>query len=212
MLHAAPLAWLLALAAPSTAPALEGTLLLGTVVSPAAGRSSALLRVGERARVVGVGDSVQGARVAVIGADLVVLEGPAGTRELRLSAVAPPTAAAVPAPMSGARDEPGVVAFARAELERRIAEESPRLLAETSLIPVTEDGRTTGFTLGRLPENSLLTEVGLQPGDVLTEINGTPVDSVATLLALYGRLRGESEVRAGVLRGGSPLTLVLRLR
>ena len=38
-----------------------------------------------------------------------------------------------------------------------------------------------GFTLTRVPENSLLTEAGLRAGDVLTQINDIPIDSMATL-------------------------------
>ncbi len=91
-------------------------------------------------------------------------------------------------------------------------QEIPRILAETSLLPVSDEGRVVGFSLTRLPADSLLTDIGLEPGDVLTEINGSPIDSMATLASLYGRLRGESEIRAVVLRGGSSRTLSVRLR
>lgn len=184
---------------------------IGLVLSPDAARSSAVLRVAERTRVVAVGDLVRGARVAAIAPATVVLEEDGRRHELRLRAPGAPALAA-PASAAPAPAESDGREFARADLERRIAEETPRLLGETALIPVNEGGQVTGFTLSRLPDNSLLTDLGLQAGDVLTEINGTPIDSMATLLALYARLRGESEIRATLLRGGSAIPLVVRLR
>jgi general secretion pathway protein C len=197
----------------SPAGGLDDVALVGLVHSALAAGSSVVLRVGARTRVVGVGDQVRGARVVAIDPGLLVLDDGGRRHELRLSAAPGPLAAPPPAPATETpqpRDDGRT--FARAEVERRIAEETPRLLSETALIPVSEDGRVTGFTLSRLPDNSLLTDLGLQAGDVLTEINGTAVDSMATLLALYARLRNESEVRAVVLRGGSQVPLVVRLR
>lgn len=204
----------LAQTVPSTAAVAVGPddlALVGVVTTAGGARSSAVLRTAGRARVVGVGDSVGGARVAAIGAAHVVLEVAGRTRELRFGA-APPAPVALAPVAPAAPGTPQEHEFARADVERRIATETPRLLSETALVPVTDNGQVNGFTLARVPEGSLLTELGLRAGDVLTEINGTRVDSMATLLALYGRLRNESEIRAVVLRGGSAVPLVLRLR
>jgi type II secretory pathway component PulC len=97
-------------------------------------------------------------------------------------------------------------------VERRLSEEIPRILGETALAPVRDEGQVVGFQLTRLPEGSLLTEAGLRPGDVLTSINGTAVDSMATLIGLWGRLQSESELSAVVLRGGQAVTLNVSLR
>ena len=50
------------------------------------------------------------------------------------------------------------------------------------------------------------------PGDVLTEVNGVPIDSLATLIGLWPRLQTESAVHAVVLRNGQPVTLSVTLR
>ncbi len=210
------LAWSVALAllqpAPTPEPSLDDVALVGLVLAPDSARSSAVLRVSRRTRVVGLGDRVLGARVTAIAAGSVTFDAGGHLRELRLTSAAPSEAA--PAEAAGAAPKPSTDGreFTRADVERRIAEETPRLLSETALIPVSEDGRVTGFTLSRVPEGSLLTDLGLQAGDVLTEINGSVVDSMATLLALYARLRNESEIRATVLRGGSAVPLVVKLR
>lgn len=216
-LLAAALLWAWTSAAPGEVPrpspaadALERIALVGVVLSPDAARSSAVLRTAERTRVVAVGETFDGARVTAIEAGRVRLEADGHTRVLVLRPAAAEAPAASPVTPTAADDEGRT--FTRAELERRIAGETPRLLAETALIPVTEGGQVNGFVLSRVPEGSLLTDLGLQAGDVLTEINGTPIDSMATLLALYARLQGENEIRARVLRGGSVVALMVRLR
>src|SRR3990172_7205681 len=55
-------------------------------------------------------------------------------------------------------------AMTRAEMERRIGEEAPRLLAETALQPVTEAGRVTGFAPTPGPAGSLLSDAGPAAG------------------------------------------------
>jgi type II secretory pathway component PulC len=75
-----------------------------------------------------------------------------------------------------------------------------------------DQGRVAGLALTRVPESSLLTDAGLQPGDVLTELNGTAIDGMASLMALYPRLQTESELQAVVLRNGVPVRLTVSLR
>jgi general secretion pathway protein C len=100
----------------------------------------------------------------------------------------------------------------RREMERRLGQEVPRILAETTLVPVTESGQVAGFTLTRLPEGTLLSDAGLRPGDVLTSINDTPIDSLGTLIGLWPRLQSESDIRAVVVRNGRPVALTVHLR
>lgn len=207
---------MLAVPSPSLllAPALAlagQAVLTGVVVSPAPGRSTALLSCDGRARAVQVGESACGETLVAVAAGSVTLEAEGARRELLLGA-AGPALLAPPPPAAAEAAPPGERTLARADVERRLAQEIPRILAETTLLPVTEDGRVTGFALTRLPEGSLLSDTGLQPGDVLLEVNGTPVDSLATLAGLFTRLRQESDLQARVLRGGSPVTLTVRLR
>ena len=100
----------------------------------------------------------------------------------------------------------------RREVEQRLSTELPRILAETTLVPVMQDGQPVGFTLSRVPDGTLLTDAGVRPGDVLTEINGIRVDSLGTLIGLWPRLQGEKELRAVVLRNGRPTALKVTLQ
>ena len=75
-----------------------------------------------------------------------------------------------------------------------------------------EDGHVSGLALTRVPEGSLLTDAGLRPGDVLTEINDTRIDGMGTLIGLWPRLQNATELRATVMRNGQrvPLTIILK--
>lgn len=187
---------------------------VGVVVSPREQASVAILRSGSTARIVSVGESAFGGRVLAIAAEGVSLDFGGERVLLRLPGAALAAAAPATDKSSPLAAEPTGVSrsMTRAELERRIGDEAPRLLAETALQPVTEEGRVTGFALTRVPPGSLLSDAGLEAGDVLVTVNDVPIDNLATLMGLYPRLQNESLVRAVVLRNGQPLTLTLNLR
>jgi type II secretion system protein C len=184
---------------------------VGVVISAQPERSVAILRAAGRSRVVAVGDAAFGGLVRAIESGRVVVDFDGQPMELRLHRAQP----ARPGPMPATADaEPAAdaVTLERRELERRLASETSRILAETTLTPVMSGSQVTGFTLSRIPEGSILSDAGLRAGDVLTSVNDVPIDSLATLVGLYPRLQTETSVRAVVLRGGVPVTLSLQLR
>jgi general secretion pathway protein C len=204
--------FMLLLLAATAPPDLSAT---GIIVSPRPDKSAAILRSAGRSRVVVVGDAAFGGRVSSIESGRVVVEFEGQPVELRLaSGQAPrsgllrPVVAAAPAAATAGGD----LTLERRDLERRLASETSRILAETTLVPVQSGSQVTGFTLSRIPEGTILSDAGLQAGDVLTSVNDVPIDSLATLVGLYPRLQSESSVRAVVLRGGVPVTLSVKLR
>jgi general secretion pathway protein C len=208
------LAFLLLVAAASSPP--KDLTAVGLVLSHDPARRVAVLHSAGRTRIARVGEKAFGGRVAAVEPGVVFveygdtrLELPlTASQETRPSAHDETSPQAAPAPEAS---PPGTV-MRRQDVERRLSEELGRILAETTLAPVTEGGAIAGFALTRIPQGSLLTDVGLQAGDVLVSINGIPIDSRATLLALWPRLQGESFVRAEVLRGGRPVTLSVILK
>jgi len=193
----------------------------GVVVGTTPERSSAILTSGGRTRTVAVGEGAFGGRLVSVSADGVALEFGGERVELRL----PTSVAAGPRPPGPAAGRPALPAGAppedpetparemsRVEVQRRLGEEIPRILAETAVAPVMEEGRVVGVQVTRLPEGSLLTDAGLRTGDVLTRINDTEIDGMGTLIGLWPRLQSASELRATVLRNGQPFSLLVSLR
>jgi type II secretion system protein C len=214
---AASLVLLVALAdAPASAP--KDLTVAGVVLATTPDRSSAILVSGGRTRVVAVGEAAFGGRLVAVGRDSATLEFGGERVQLRLPAAAPappPPAPSRPALTPGAPPEdPQTPAreMSRLEVQRRLGEEIPRILAETALAPVMEEGRVVGLQITRMPEGTLLGDAGLRAGDVLTRINGTDVDGMATLIGLWPRLQSATELRATVLRNGQPFSLAVSLR
>jgi len=208
--------WLLSL----LAAALPDVAAVGVVVSPQPEACVAILRSAGRTRLASVGESAFGGRVAAIAASRVVLEFTEGRLELRVgaaevtpvAAVAVPSAVRVQAPAETAVPPAYDHVLPRVDLEKRLAAELPRILAESALAPVTGENGVSGVRVLRVASGTLLTDLGLRPGDVLTSLNDTATDSLPALLALWPRLQGESQIRAAILREGRPLTLTLSLR
>src|SRR5512135_1442980 len=135
----APLALLLALAdAPAGAPA--DLAVAGVVVGTTPDRSSAILVSGGRTRVVAVGEAAFGGRLVAVAKDSVTLEFAGERIELRLPAAAAAPAAPARAPVTGRPalppgappEDPQTPAreMSRVEVQRRLGEEIPRILAE----------------------------------------------------------------------------------
>jgi general secretion pathway protein C len=190
---------------------------VGVVVAESPARSVAILRSEGRTRVVGVGDTVFGGRLLTVSTTRVVLEFDGARVDVRVrSAGTPPlTAPVVAAAPEAVAPEPEPApqrVMTREEVQQRLAGEMNRILSETAIRPVTEDGRVVGVRLTRVAQDSLLTEAGLRSGDVLTNINGTEIDGMATLISLWPRLQGASDLRAQGLRDGRPFSISLSLQ
>jgi type II secretory pathway component PulC len=188
---------------------------LGVVTSPRPEACVALLHAGGRTRSVAVGEPAFGGRLLEVSATAVTLAFDDERVVLRLGGEAGPRRAQAPRPQPAA---PAPVAdettrdLPRKEVDRRLALEIPRILAETTLVPASDATGLIGFSITRMPEGSLLSEVGLRTGDILTRLNGVAVDSLATLISLWPRLQTEPQLSAVVLRRGQPVTLTVNLR
>lgn len=79
------------------------------------------------------------------------------------------------------------------------------------LQPVRENGRVVGVQIAGL-DPALLARYGLQPGDVVTAINGVAVGSATPSPQLLASLQSGGSVRARVLRNGQPVELNLSLQ
>jgi general secretion pathway protein C len=205
---------LLMLAQAASAPA--DLTAVGVVVAHSPERSVAVLRSEGRTRVVSVGDSVFGGRVLAVSRSGVLLVFGGERVDLRVQSTGPlptvPTTTAVaPVPEPPPEDPPPRV-MKREEVQRRLGEEMNRILSETAIRPVTEDGRVIGVRLTRVAQDSLLTDAGLRSGDVLTNINGTEIDGMATLISLWPRLQGATSLQARGLRDGRPFSISLNLQ
>jgi membrane-associated protease RseP (regulator of RpoE activity) len=65
-----------------------------------------------------------------------------------------------------------------------------------------------GFEISRIKEASIVEQVGLKNGDVILEVNGEPLDSLATVMHLLGRVQTLTQTKLTVLRGGQKKSFI----
>ena len=94
----------------------------------------------------------------------------------------------------------------------RLRQNPAELMKRVQIVPVLDGGKLSGVRLSTGTDVALLNQIGLQPGDVVTSINGTPIDSIERGQQIMSSLGNASSVRATVLRQGKPTEVTVGLR
>jgi general secretion pathway protein C len=75
-----------------------------------------------------------------------------------------------------------------------------------------DGAKLTGVRVAPGSDAALIGQIGLKSGDVVTAINGAPVDSLARGQQILESLRSASNARVTVLRDGRPTDVVISLK
>ncbi|MBN8483119.1 MAG: PDZ domain-containing protein, partial [Xanthomonadales bacterium] len=86
------------------------------------------------------------------------------------------------------------------------------LARRVQVTPVLDNGRVAGLRVSTAGDAALMARLGLRPSDIVTAVNGIPVDSVARGQQILESLGSATEVRVTVTRDGMPAELALKLR
>jgi general secretion pathway protein C len=86
-----------------------------------------------------------------------------------------------------------------------------RILDAVQIKSVQRDGVVRGYALTPGSERALFAELGLEPGDIVTAVNGVALDQAGAPQQVLGLLQGASRVTLSVERRGRPRTLELRI-
>jgi hypothetical protein len=101
----------------------------------------------------------------------------------------------------------------KAAIERQLAN-LPDLLASALGTPRYKDGPggqrvVDGFEISQVRSGGAADQVGLRDGDVITDVNGQPLDGMATVMRLFGQVSLMTQIKMTVLRRGQVLTFVV---
>lgn len=99
-----------------------------------------------------------------------------------------------------------------ATLETKLENEIEAILSQTSTVLRARDEAMDGLEIQHLAEGTLLAELGLLPGDVLLNLNGTSIDSVATLTGLYPAFASDGEIQVVADRRGQIVRIVASIQ
>jgi general secretion pathway protein C len=198
-------------------PEAQNYKLLGVYFSADDPKASIAIIVDERneAHVYAVGDALaRGARLSAVEQTRVVIQRGSSFEKIELpqeadmgaslapmrtarAATPPPTR---PDPVPGTGTNPLYDALSQA----------PQVLTE--LIrpqPVFADGKQLGYRVYPGRNRQQFTKLGLKPGDLVTQINGAPLDDPARGLEIFRVLEEGSQVSVTVERDGQPQVIVL---
>ncbi len=194
---------------PSVAPS-ASLRLLGTVATvPASLSEAVILEEGATSRTYRLGDTLAGARVVSIERGRVVLRAEDGTEQVLTLSTDLAASPAPSAPARGSGDAP--VQIPRETLERYL--DDPGALSEMASASLHRgrDGAVDGFQLRAIRRGSPLAQIGLRSGDVLSSVQGVPLDSMGAAMGLVSSLRESPEICLEVLRGGQPRELCYQI-
>ncbi|MBV6417468.1 MAG: hypothetical protein CMLOHMNK_02186 [Steroidobacteraceae bacterium] len=166
------------------------------------------------AKVAMVGDTVPGgAKLHAVYPDRVVLER-AGALESLLLPQQSTLAAAAPAASLSAQPARAPTAGDAQILDRmrKLIESDPGIVSDVMRPqPVFAEGKQRGFRVYPGRNRAAFSRLGLRPGDLVTAINGTPLDDPARSNEIFRTLGSSAEARVTVMRSGRQQELTLNM-
>jgi membrane-associated protease RseP (regulator of RpoE activity) len=156
--------------------------------------------------------------------DAVVIRNVLTNRTELLAFRGPGTAVSVPASVAAAPPVPRVVTASpdRVDVEvrkgtvDRYLADLPGFLSSALATPrYRRNGglpAIDGFEISQIKAGGAVDVLGLRDGDVILEFNGQRLDSLATVLRLFGQAQSGTSATLTVLRNGQPLTFTFKTK
>jgi type II secretory pathway component PulC len=125
-----------------------------------------------------------------------------------------PPPPAVPAP--AAASDIVAIELPKASVDLYLAN-LPDLLASAVAVPryrETANGRRSidGYEIGQVRQGGAVEQMGLRDGDVVLEVNGQPLDGMATVMRILGQIQNMPQAKVTVLRKGQRMTFVFNTK
>jgi general secretion pathway protein C len=197
-----------------------GLKLWGTVAG-AAGRSFAVIEetATHKQHLFTTGDRIQTASVKMILREKVVLEVDGRKEILKIEiptnrmgrgpAQFAHTKSPIAAPGSGSGGGKEVV-IQRSRIQDAIKNVN-ELMKYVRIRPHFTNGQPDGLKLTGVRPGSLFTDIGFKNGDIITGVNGKPIQSVDDALAFYSSLKTANNVNLQIRRRGMAQTIQYRV-
>ncbi len=195
---------------PANAPLSSANLVLaGTIATQNPKRGIAIISDGGPSKVYAVGENVNGATLHSVYLDHVILDR-GGTLETLL----------LPRLLAGsargpARTGPVLARTAEAvENVRRMVQQDPGLLDQVMRTVPSYDnvaGKLRGFRAYPGRNRNIFNKLGLKPGDLVTAINGQPLDDPQHSQEVFNTIQSSTTVTVSVDRGGQKQDITLNV-
>jgi len=82
-----------------------------------------------------------------------------------------------------------------------------QLMSEVKIRPYFKNGQASGFIVSNIARDSVVREMGLKSGDIVTGINGREIKTADDAMAFYEKLRSGETLSIQLKRRGRPETI-----
>jgi len=197
---------------PDSAPMSSANLLLtGTIATQNPKHGVAIASDGGGpSKVYSVGDRMAGALLHSVYLDHIVLDRNGALETVALPRQLPPGAG--PAPMRRLGAEPR--GAAAVENLRRMVQQDPSILDQVMRIVPSYDnaaGKLRGFRAFPGKNRQIFSKLGLRSGDLVTAINGTPLDDPQHSQEVFNTIQTSEHATVTVERGGQKQDITLNV-
>lgn len=178
--------------------------LCGTVTGSGQNDSAVIESKPEGQNLYHAGDVIQGATLKLILREKVILNVNGKDEILEMEKIAA-TGKAAAGERQSAPDAQNIP-ITRAQVESA-TKDINQLLQQVNIRPHFENGKPDGLMLSRIKSDSIFKQMGLANGDILTGVNGNPIQSVDNALSLYESLQTSGELSLEIKRRGRVQTI-----
>ncbi|HEX4153369.1 MAG TPA: type II secretion system protein GspC [Steroidobacteraceae bacterium] len=197
---------------PNNAPLSSANLVLaGTIATQDPKRGIAIISDGGPSKVYSVGDNVNGASLFSVYLDHVILDR-AGTLETLLLPRLIASGRAAPRMSRRIGSDPRTVAAVNNV--RRMVQQDPGILDQVMRTVPSYDsaaGKLRGFRAYPGRNRAIFNKLGLQPGDLVTAINGQALDDPQHSQEVFDTIQSSNTVAVTVERGGQKQEITLNI-
>jgi general secretion pathway protein C len=198
---------------PENAPQSSANLLLaGTIATQDPKRGVAIISdAGGPSKVYSVGERIGGASLHSVYLDHVILDRGGALETLLMPRQVPPSSRATAALRRPAADPRTVAAV---DNIRRMVQQDPSILDQVMRVVASYDnaaGKLRGFRAYPGRNRAIFTKLGLKAGDLVTAINGTPLDDPQRSQDVFNTIQTSDRVTVTVERGGQKQDITLNI-
>lgn len=197
---------------PANAPQSTSNLVLaGTIATQNPKRGVAIIIDGGPSKVYSVGDNVGGASLHSVYLDHVILDRAGALETLLLPRLLGPGMRGPPV-MRRTGGDPRTVAAV--DNIRRLVQQDPGLLDQVMRTVPSFDraaGKLRGFRAYPGRNRQIFSKLGLKPGDLVTAINGTPLDDPQHSQEVFNTIQTSDHVTVEVERAGQKQEITLNI-
>jgi len=198
---------------PENAPQSSANLILaGTIATQDPKRGVAIISdAGGPSKVYAVGERISGALLHSVYLDHVILDRAGALETLLLPRQLPPSSRAAAVPRRQGAD-PRTVAVV--DNIRRLVTQDPSILDQVMRTVPSYDnaaGKLRGFRAYPGRNRAIFNKLGLKAGDLVTAINGTPLDDPQRSQDVFNTIQTSDHVTVTVERGGQKQDITLNI-